>query len=979
MLKKFLAALSAIALGLGMVAVTAGPASAHHSTITAATVQCTSPTTATITWSVQNWNGGKAGKVDSSTAGIVPVGTQFSSNETKTFTQNITAAGTYALSVTMSWKDGSAWKNQTTNSGSVTVGASVFTACQPDDTSKKVVICHATASNSNPYTSNNVSVASIINLDPNGHGAHQSDIIPPFDYVKQGVAGSYPGKNWTSYGQWIWNNGCSNDVTPAAPSFADAVCTGPGQFGDGSYTIPAATGVKYLVRINGGSWAEKAAGTYAVAKGTKVELKAEALSGYDLAGTTSWSRTIGGPANCDTSVTPTAATFSAAVCAAAGQYGPGGYTIPATTGVKYLVSVGNGAWVEKAAGTYSVAKGTKVQVQAQALAGYALSGTTTWTTTITGPASCDVTVTATRPTSVDGVCVAEGQVGQGAVTVPAITGVSYQYWDGNSWESLAAGTHQVDAGTVVWVRAVAQAGYKLQGDDDWLVTVGGPNAGKCVVVASPSFADVECTAPGKASTATYTIPADAGVKYQVRTASGWTNIAAGTYDVAGLPATVEIQAVKTGSNIIVPGSTTSWSHDFAAPGDCLVDATPADVTFTQPVCVGLGESAEGGYEILAIPTGVVYSVTVNGVESVGTAGFHALEAGDTVTVTAAAAPGYVLTAGDWTWSTTVESPGDCLTPARVAYPPQFVDAVCDVENPGEPTTASYEIFATKGVTYEVSTDGVTYTATGAEPGVHEATPGSEIWIRAVAQPGYVLVGGGVWHHEYTDPGDCLVEVPVTAPTVEAQTCTVDEQGAGTLVAGFITIPDTEHVSYLIAPEQTPATAGEHQLPPGTYTVSAVADPGYELVGYDGPWELTITAAELCGDLVTKPLVTPVAIFTPATCDADAYYILANQEGEPGSVVWTVNGQPAIEGTHVVATTGTVTVVATPAEGYGFAGESPTLEWTFEFTAPADCARGGLPTLALTGGTAVGALGLAAALLAAGGILLAVRRRESATR
>jgi len=111
----------------------------------------------------------------------------------------------------------------------------------------KVDICHATSADTNPYTSNNVSVSSIINL-PNGHNYHEGpvwfsgigvdwgDIIPSFDYhgcptdsalyvsddnhkdcsigngndKKYADKGdfTYPGKNLTTEGQVILNNNC---------------------------------------------------------------------------------------------------------------------------------------------------------------------------------------------------------------------------------------------------------------------------------------------------------------------------------------------------------------------------------------------------------------------------------------------------------------------------------------------------------------------------------------------------------------------------------------------------------------------------------------------------------------------------------------------------------------------------------------------------------------------------------------------------
>ncbi|WP_430868326.1 hypothetical protein [Demequina aurantiaca] len=126
-------------------------------------------------------------------------------------------------------------------------------AAQPVTTAKKdkpevhkVAICHATSSKSNPYTSNKVSWSSIDNeteVDWNGHGNHDGDIIPAF--------GDFPGKNLgaigDSTGQAILKNGCNvpeapkTVVNPSNPVIVDMCGTE-----DDSYTRPADTdSIKY--------------------------------------------------------------------------------------------------------------------------------------------------------------------------------------------------------------------------------------------------------------------------------------------------------------------------------------------------------------------------------------------------------------------------------------------------------------------------------------------------------------------------------------------------------------------------------------------------------------------------------------------------------------------------------------------------------------------------------------------------------------
>ena len=78
----------------------------------------------------------------------------------------------------------------------------------------KVTICHATSSDNNPYVQLNVDDDSIVKQ---GHGDHPDDIIPPFDYVEDGVTKHYPGLNWDDKGQPIWKNGCEIPPIPPPP------------------------------------------------------------------------------------------------------------------------------------------------------------------------------------------------------------------------------------------------------------------------------------------------------------------------------------------------------------------------------------------------------------------------------------------------------------------------------------------------------------------------------------------------------------------------------------------------------------------------------------------------------------------------------------------------------------------------------------------------------------------------------------------
>lgn len=68
----------------------------------------------------------------------------------------------------------------------------------------QVTLCHATGSATNPY----VEITVNANGSVSGHDNHSKDIIPPFSYNDHDTTKNYPGKNWTTTGQAIYNNGC---------------------------------------------------------------------------------------------------------------------------------------------------------------------------------------------------------------------------------------------------------------------------------------------------------------------------------------------------------------------------------------------------------------------------------------------------------------------------------------------------------------------------------------------------------------------------------------------------------------------------------------------------------------------------------------------------------------------------------------------------------------------------------------------------
>jgi hypothetical protein len=90
-------------------------------------------------------------------------------------------------------------------------------SCELELIEAKIDICHASRSHSNPYIINHPNKSG----DVSGHAGHTGpiwypgitvswgDIIPPFDYLDNGVVKNFIGLNWTTEGQAVYNNGCN--------------------------------------------------------------------------------------------------------------------------------------------------------------------------------------------------------------------------------------------------------------------------------------------------------------------------------------------------------------------------------------------------------------------------------------------------------------------------------------------------------------------------------------------------------------------------------------------------------------------------------------------------------------------------------------------------------------------------------------------------------------------------------------------------
>jgi hypothetical protein len=599
---------------------------------------------------------------------------------------------------------------------------------------------------------------------------------------------------------------------------------------------------------------------------------------------------------------------------------------------------------------------------------------------------CETAVTPAAATSTNPYCTAAGTVGGGGYTIPAQqSGVQYQLWNGSAWANIGAGTYNANPGAVIKIKAVPTSGYKFaQGATTaWTFTLTSSDASRCVAPVAPTADASECTAtPGSSTTATYTIPAaPAGYSYYLQGSA--TPLTAGSVDVTTFPTTVVIVA-KTNAGYTFPaGTTTTWTFTFSSPGDCHVTVTPAAVVSNPAACTAPGVSSDNGFTITATP-GVIYHLANDSTPLA--AGFHNLGgAAGSVEIQATAQAHYVLT-GTVDWTFTFVAAGDCLVPVP-AGDPIFVDGGCDVS--GNAATGSYTVVVAEHVHYVASVNGST-PPTPLVAGVkNPAQPGDVVVITPIADAGYVIspaIATEKLTHTFATPGLCKADF--IKPEATSQSCVVTgldgldggdvakAASTATLTDAFITIPSlaaSPHVTYFI--DGVEAAPGDHILKPGTYSVSAVANTGYFLQGYNGPWTEVLTSAEPCGDLITHPLVDPSAVQVQMGCFTNGSYTLSNDLSDPAALIWTVNGSTVSQGTYKVTAPGTVVVhAATSGPSYGLE-DGATTDWTFHFVRPTSC---DLTTLALTGSTPTGWIVFGYVLLVSGLALVAVRfarRRE----
>ncbi|WP_048342712.1 fibronectin type III domain-containing protein [Cellulomonas sp. A375-1] len=417
-------------------------------------------------------------------------------------------------------------------------------------------------------------------------------------------------------------------------------------------------------------------------------------------------------------------------------------------------------------------------------------------------------------------------------TIPSSEGITYSV--GGS--PVAAGTYP-GSGTVV-VTATALPGYVLAGASQFTLVF---TDVADVTATEPTWTDVSGTAND-----TYTIPSVTGVQYSV----GGTPVAAGPSPATG---TVTVDAAAASSSYSLTG-TSRFTHTFSS----LVDVTAVEPTWYDTYGTAL--------DTVTIPSvpGVQYSVGGTPLA----AGTYGIGGSLSLTVTAAATPGYVLTG-----------------------PSQFSYTFTDIRQVTATVPTWQDAYGTEDDGYVIPTvEGVQYSVDGTPVSAGRYPATGTVTVDATALSGYVLSGPSQFTHTFTN----IVQVGATAPTSFDTYGTADDT---------YTIPSVTGVQYSV--DGSPVDPGTY---PGTGTVviTATATEGHELTG---PSSFTFTFT----NIVLATAVEPTWTDTYGT--ASDTYLIPSVTG----VQYRVGGVVVPPGVH--AASGTVVVTATAEPGYELSGAS----------------------------------------------------------
>ncbi len=591
MFKKILAGVVTAVLSLGVVALVAGPASAHHNTINP-TVTCATDGTYKVDWAVSNSESNKTEVITvSSNPGVVAVGTSFAFSETKHFTQFVTTPQNLELDLTGFWDgDTSTTADDVYSANSGWFGKDSFpTGClqvTPSATPQPSV-----CDGPNHFTSPTYTLTAVTGIKytvggvPTDAGVYPAVNGGPAIHIEAAVTDSkykLVGTSSWDFTFTVPNPVCTVEVDPVVPEVKQQVCTGPGTHKLAQYIIPSTTGVLYSVKIDGGPETDVVAGTYDLPEGTaaiQIIAKGDTANFYTIKGGTQlYDFAFDNSNKCLVDLKPLAPSVVDGTCDVVNHPGvvpAQTYTIVGIDHVVFQVSTDNGATfhdVTVAGGsqqTFPAPPGTQLVIRAVS------ADLTKWTVTFTefakvfgNPGDCKGEVTPVVPSGVAQYCdetdTNNPVLVDGTITLTAATGVSY-FIDGLPAATGVAipatpGDHLI---TTSWDTNKYKLAVGAVGS--FTVTIAGD---ECLPTEGLVEPIVTSTQAGCFTSGSYTLSNDQADPAAVIWTVNGSQVTAGKYTVSG-STTVNITAAPNAPAWgFDPAAQTSWTVIFKKPTVC---------------------------------------------------------------------------------------------------------------------------------------------------------------------------------------------------------------------------------------------------------------------------------------------------------------------------------------------------------------------------------------------------------------------------
>jgi hypothetical protein len=587
MVKKILAGLITAVLSLGVVALVAGPASAHHNTINAK-VACATDGTYKVTWSVTNSESNKTEVVTASNLpAVVAVGTSFAFSETKTFTQFVDTPQNIQLVLTGFWDgDTSTNRDDIYHQDSGSIGKNAFpTGCVK--VTAEATQAPSVCDGPNHYTDPSYTLKAVTGVVYTVDGSVKSPgTYPATNGTTVSIVASVSDPKYQLVGTQSWSftfdapsPACTEEVTPVEPSVTQQSCSGPGDHTLATFTIPAITGVLYSVKFDGGAEQAVTSGTHDIPDGVlSVQLiaKADAANYYSFVGDQIViypAQAINPAGTCLHDVTPLNPQTVTGTCDLVNHPGvvpEQSFTLIYVPHVIYQVSIDGAPATDRvitADTTEKVAPGSHVVITARADDATKYQTTAfTFDTTFADPGDCKVIVTPVSPDPAHQYCddsVTPRVLVPGTITIFPADHVEY-FLDG---KSTAPGTYDVDPGDHVITVTFDTSKYKLDPSVTlpFTFTI---NPGKCLpthplVTPAAVSSQIGCFNGGS-----YTLTNDLNdVDAVIWTVNG-SQVAPGKYSV-GTTSTITITAAPNAPDYgFAAGAQTTWVVDFKKPAVC---------------------------------------------------------------------------------------------------------------------------------------------------------------------------------------------------------------------------------------------------------------------------------------------------------------------------------------------------------------------------------------------------------------------------